>query len=49
MRRLRASLLELELGAGAAGIGLFGVLTFSLFILVTGITMAMGKATPAAA
>ena len=36
------------LGAGAAALGLAGVLTFALFILVTGITMAAGKATPAA-
>lgn len=38
-----------SLGAGASGLGFPGVLTFALFILVTGITMAMGKAAPAAA
>lgn len=37
------------LGAGAAGIGFLGVATFSLFILVTGITMLAGKASPAVA
>jgi hypothetical protein len=37
------------LGAGASGVALAGVTTFALFILVTGITMAAGKATPAAA
>jgi hypothetical protein len=35
------------LGAGAAVLGLPGVLTFALFVLVAGITMALGKATPA--
>src|SRR5205085_1002885 len=35
------------LGSGASGLGLFGVATFALFILVTGITMAIGKATRA--
>jgi hypothetical protein len=35
------------LGAGAAALGFFGVLSFALFFLVTGITMAVGKATPA--
>ncbi|HEV3226122.1 MAG TPA: hypothetical protein VGZ52_04785 [Acidimicrobiales bacterium] len=35
-------------GSGAAALGIPGVLTFALFILVGGITMAMGKATPAA-
>ena len=37
------------LGAGAATIGFVGVATFALFVLVTGIAMAMGKATPTAA
>ena len=37
------------LGAGASGIGFAGLATFSLFILVSGITMAIGKATPAVA
>jgi hypothetical protein len=37
------------LGAGASGLGLAGVTTFALFILVTGITMAAGKTTPVAA
>jgi hypothetical protein len=37
------------LGAGASGLGFPGLLTFALFILVTGITMAAGKTTPAAA
>lgn len=37
------------LGAGAAVLGLPGVLTFALFVLVTGITMALGKVRPAAA
>lgn len=38
------------LDAGAATIGLAGVTTFALFVLVTGITMAAGKTTtPAAA
>ena len=37
------------LGAGAATIAFVGVATFALFVLVTGITMAMGKATPTAA
>jgi len=36
-------------GAGATQLGLPGVLTFALFILVTGITMATGKAKPAVA
>jgi hypothetical protein len=36
------------LGAGASGLGLAGFTTFALFILVTGITMAAGKATPVA-
>jgi hypothetical protein len=36
------------LGAGAATIAFAGVATFALFVLVTGITMAMGKATPTA-
>jgi hypothetical protein len=37
------------LDAGTANIGFFGLATFSLFVLVTGITMAAGKAsTPAA-
>jgi len=31
------------LGAGAAGLGFAGVITFGLFVLVTGITMAVGK------
>lgn len=35
------------LGAGAAGLGVFGILSFALFLLVTGITMAAGKTTPA--
>ena len=36
-------------GAGAAALGFAGVTTFALFVLVAGITMAMGKATPATA
>ena len=32
--------------SGAANIGFAGVLTFALFVLVTGITVALGKATP---
>jgi hypothetical protein len=36
------------LGAGAAGVGFLGILTFALFLLVTGITMAAGKVRPAA-
>ena len=35
--------------AGAAMLGFAGLLTFALFVLVTGITMAIGKATPTAA
>jgi hypothetical protein len=34
------------LGAGASAVGLAGVATFALFILVSGITMAAGRATP---
>jgi hypothetical protein len=33
------------LGAGAADLGLAGVLTFALFDLVAGVTMALGKTT----
>jgi hypothetical protein len=33
------------LGAGASGIGFVGLPTFALFLLVTGITMAAGRAT----
>jgi hypothetical protein len=36
------------LGSGVSALGLLGLLTFALFLLVTGITMAAGKATPAA-
>ena len=36
------------LSSGAAGIGILGLLTFAVFILVAGIAMAAGKATPAA-
>jgi hypothetical protein len=36
------------LGAGAAVFGLPGVLTFALFVLVTGIAMARGKVSTAA-
>jgi hypothetical protein len=36
------------LGAGAATISFVGVSTFALFVLVTGITLATGKATPPA-
>ena len=36
-------------GAGASMLGFTGLLTFALFVLVTGITMALGKATPPAA
>jgi hypothetical protein len=35
-------------GAGASMLGFTGLLTFALFVLVTGITMALGKATPIA-
>jgi hypothetical protein len=34
------------LGAGASNIGFTGLLTFALFLLVTGITMAAGKVAP---
>jgi hypothetical protein len=37
-----------SLGAGASGLGIFGVATFGLFILVTGATMAAGKASAGA-
>ena len=37
-----------DLGPGAAALGFAGVMTFALFILVTGITMAIGKADAAA-
>jgi hypothetical protein len=37
------------LGAGAAMLGFLGVLSFALFILVTGITLVTGKADPARA
>lgn len=37
------------LSAGAASVGFVGLGTFALFVLVTGITMAMGRATPAVA
>lgn len=36
------------LGPGASALGLFGVLTFALFILIGGLAMVTGKATPAA-
>src|SRR5258708_14559530 len=35
--------------AGASAVGLAGVISFALFVLVTGIVMAIGKATPAPA
>jgi hypothetical protein len=35
-------------GSGVSALGLPGLPTFALFLLVTGITMAAGKATPAA-
>jgi hypothetical protein len=37
------------LGAGAAMIAFVGLLTFALFVFVTGLTMALDKTTPAAA
>jgi hypothetical protein len=36
------------LGSGASNLGFLGLPTFALFLLVTGITMAIGKVTPAA-
>jgi len=36
-------------GAGASQVAIVGLLTFALFLLVTGITIALGKATPSAA
>jgi len=40
-----AGLVLFALGSGASALGLAGVLTFALFVLGSGITMAAGKTT----